>query len=238
MGKNALRLIISGLILGANWAFLFEAYKHTSIAVATISYYVAPVILAVLSALFLKERPALRKLVCIGVSIIGVAMVSGIFTGGANGADTMLGVKFGLAAAASYAVLTVINKTIKDIPPLNATLIQLVAACGVLLPYSLVSGEFSGLSVNAFAAVLLIILGVLHTGIAFWFYFSSIRGINAQTVAVLSYIDPLTAILLSVLILHETMDVWQVMGAILIIGSTFLSEVAGKIGKRNVKETQ
>ena len=220
--KNAALLLCSGAALGANWIFLFEAYRHTTIAVATLCYYFAPVLIMAASPVVLKERLTGAKLGCMAASILGMALVSGI-TGSSAGASG-IGVLFGLAAAASYASFTLMSKFTKEISALDATIAQLGVAAVVLFPYVLFTGGFAQLQWQAQNLWQLLILGIVHTGLGFFLFFSSIQRLKAQTAAMLSYIDPVTAILLSTLLLHEKMGGVQLIGACLILGAAFLSE--------------
>lgn len=221
--RNALLLAISGAALGANWVFLFEAYKTTTIANATLSYYLAPTMIVAASPFLLKEKMTPLKVACVIAALLGMVFISGVFTG-APGAGGWRGIGFGIAAAACYASLTLMNKFLKDIPSLEATIAQLGVSALVLLPYVLLTEDVSALSFDASAVIWLVVLGVVHTGLAFWFYFDSVPKLRAQTIAVISYIDPLTAIILAAVVLHEQMGMAQVVGAVLILGSVFVSE--------------
>ncbi len=220
--KNAALLLCSGAALGANWIFLFEAYRHTTIAVATLCYYFAPVLIIAVSPFVLKERLTGTKLGCMTASILGMALVSGIT--GSRGSVSGTGMLFGLAAAASYAGFTLMSKFTKEISSLDATIAQLGVSAIVLFPYVLFTGGFAQAQWQVQNLWQLLILGVVHTGLGFFLFFSSIQRLNAQTAAMLSYIDPVTAILLSMLFLHETMGIAQLAGACLILGAALLSE--------------
>ncbi len=76
--RNLPLLLCSGAALGANWIFLFEAYRHTTIAVATLSYYFAPVLITMASPFLFKEKLTGKKLACMMASLIGMALVSGV----------------------------------------------------------------------------------------------------------------------------------------------------------------
>ena len=230
--RNLPLLLCSGVVLGANWIFLFEAFRHTTIAIATLSYYFAPVLITAASPFVLKEKLTGLKIACMATSIFGMALISGIL--GVKGASGM-GVLFGLLAAASYAGLTLMNKFTKEISPLDATIAQLGVSAFVLLPYTLLNGDLLRIQLEANGMLFLAILGVVHTGLGFWLFFSSIQKLHAQSAAMLSYIDPVTAILLASIFLNENMGSAQIMGACLILGAAFLSERFGNIRLRNGK---
>ena len=225
---NLALLALSGALLGANWMFLFEAYRHTSVQLATLSYYLAPVLLMAASPFVLKERMSARKVFCVLAALVGMALVSGILNGA--GGASLKGIALGLGAAVCYAALTLTNKFLKGVAPLEATVVQLGVSSIALLPYALATGSLTFAGAGLKDALLLIVLGVVHTGLAFWWFFSSVRDLKAQTVAMLSYIDPATAILLSALLLRERLDALQIAGACLILGAALLGELPLKRG--------
>lgn len=225
--KNAWLLILSGALLGANWIFLFEAYRHTTIALATLSYYLAPVILTAASPLVIRERLNARKVLCVFAALAGMALISGIGGLSAPGGN-LSGILLGLCAAVCYASLTMVNKFVKGVAPLESTLIQLIVSSAALAPYLMATGGFDVSGIGLKDILLLIVLGVAHTGLAFWWYFASVRELPAQTVAALTYIDPATAILLSTLLLGEAMRVPQMVGAALILGAALTAELPSR----------
>lgn len=234
MKRNLLLVLCSGAALGANWIFLFEAYRHTTIAVATLSYYFAPVLITTASPFILKEKLTGIKLGCIAAALLGMALVSGVMDSrGASG----IGVLFGLAAAASYAGFTLMSKFMKEIASLDATIAQLGVAAFVLLPYTVLTGDLLHVQPQANSILLLVILGVVHTGLGFWLFFASIQKLQAQSAAMLSYIDPVTAILLASLFLHEKMGPGQITGACLILGAAILSERFGNMRPKSGNHT-
>jgi drug/metabolite transporter (DMT)-like permease len=222
--ENLIPLVFSGAVLAGNWIFLFEAFKHTTIANATLSYYMAPVFVIGLSPLVLKEKIIPRKVICLGVALVGMLLIlKGSSQSGAAGND-LLGIAWGIAAAACYASLMLTNKFIKSLSGMATTLLQLSIATVVLFCYVSLSGgiAFSGLTPVAVMAVLA--LGLVHTGLGFFLFFTGMKGLNGQSIATLSYIDPITALLASFLIFGEAMNGVQMLGAVLLLGATFLGE--------------
>ncbi len=215
-------LIVSGALLGANWIFLFEAYRRTTIQLATLSYYLAPVLILAASPLVLKERLTAFKVACVLAALGGMALVSGV---GTDGAGNLIGILLGICAAVCYAGLTLANKFLKGVSPMEATMVQLMVSAAALLPYALVSGPLTPSGAGLKNALLVTVLGVVHTGLAFFWFFSSVRDLPAQTVAMFSYIDPATAILLSAVLLRERLDATQILGACLILGAALVGEL-------------
>ena len=230
--RNLALLVISGGMIGFNWILLFEAYNYTSVAVATLCYYLAPVFVIIASPFVLGEKLTMRKTLCVISALAGMVMVSGViqnYVSGGNAEDLNLtGVLLGIGAGALYATIILMNKKLKNISSYDTTVMQLAAASIVLVPYCLLTVDIGSLEVTPGSAVLLVIVGIVHTGIAYVLYFGSIKELPAQTVANFSYIDPILAVLLSAFLLKESMDMLSISGAILILGSTFVSEMKGK----------
>lgn len=223
--KNALPLILSGTALGFNWILLFEAYRYTTVAVATLCYYMAPVFIILLSPLILKEKLTTIKVLCSAAAIIGAVMISGASV---SGGQDMRGVLFGLSAALLYCSIVMINKFIRDLPDEETTLMQLGISAVVMIPYVLLTENISSLTFNATTIVFVLIVGAVHTGLAYLLYFGSLKKISAQTSAVFSYIDPVTAIILSAILLRQPMTALQVCGTVLILGATLSNELLSR----------
>ena len=226
--KNALPLVLSGVFLGFNWILLFEAYNYTSVAVATLCYYMAPVILIVISPFVFKEKLTLPKILCVITAVVGMALVSGAFGGAAVGALSTKGIILGLCAAVFYAAIVTCNKKLKDISAFDRTTVQLGLSAIILVPYTFLTEDFSGYVLQSDTIVMLIIVGVVHTGFAYALYFGCMDKLKTQTVALYSYIDPVGAVLLSTLLLNEPIGHNQILGAVLILGATLISEFADK----------
>lgn len=226
--KNLLVLIISGAAIGVNWILLFEAYRFTTVATATLCYYLAPMFVLLASPLVLKERLTLRKLLCVIVSLIGMVFVSGVASSGLPSVGELTGVLLGLGAAVLYASVVLLNKKMTGIAANDRTLMQLGLAAVTISPYILLTEDLSTLALTLPALGLLLFVGVVHTGIAYAMYFGSLKDLKAQTAAILSYIDPIVAIILSALLLREHMGLGGIVGAVLILGSALISELPEK----------
>ena len=225
--KNNLSILcLSGMLIGIHWIFLFEAYRNTTVAVATLCYYLAPIFVIIASPFVLKEKLTFKQIVCIGVALIGMIFVSGIFEKGGTENLQLKGIFFGIGAAIIYAVVILLNKHLKKISSYTMTIMQLGIAAAVLAPYTLLTQNTGSLAFNFTTLILLGIIGIINTGITYTLYFSAIQELKAHTIAIFSYIDPIVAILLSTLILREKPDVFTVIGGIMILGSTLISELS------------
>ncbi len=222
--KNLPVLLLSGALIGFNWIFLFEAYNYTTVATATLSYYFAPVFVILLSPLVLHERLTAKKLICVAVALAGMVCVSGVLQSGFTDGTGMKGILFGLAAAVLYASVMLLNQKLDGVSAYEKTIMQLSAAAVVVLPYVLIKEADSFVAPDAKAVVMLFIVCVVHTGLAYVLYFGSMKDLKAQTVAVFSYIDPVLAVLLSAVVLHENIGIIGYVGAVLILGATLVSE--------------
>lgn len=220
--SNFKHLIIAGVALGLNWIFLFEAYRLTSVATATLAYYMAPIILILLSPILLHERIPLGKWICVICALFGMSLISGVWEGSENVA--LDGITMGLIAACFYASVVINNKFLKGLDPYDSSIVQLAVAAIVLLPYVLFTVDFSVLKPDTTTIGLTLAVGILHTGVAYWLYFSALPKLEAARIAIVSYIDPAIAILLSVFVLMEPMTTAGVIGAVLILGAALASE--------------
>ena len=221
-------LCISSAALGANWILLFEAYRFTTVATATLCYYFAPILLIVASPLLLKEKLSRRKVICVLVALVGMVFVSGVAEGGLPGRNEALGILFGLLAAVLYATVVLMNKKMRAIAAFDRTMTQLGLSAVVLLPYILLTEDLSAMHLDAAGLALLAVVGILHTGVAYALYFGALDRLKAQTAAIFSYIDPVLAIVLSALLLKEPLTIYRVIGAVLILGSALVSELPEK----------
>lgn len=223
--KKLLWLFISGALMGFNWILLFEAYNYTTIATATLCYYMQPTIVILLSPLFFKEKLTPQKLILALIAVVGMVFVSGIVKGASLSAGDVKGIAFGLGAAVLYAAVVIVNKTLAGIGTYEKTIIQLLSAAIVIVPYFLLTENLSALTFSGQALVFVIIVGLVHTGIAYMLYFGSMDALPAQAVAIFSYIDPVSALIFSAAFLHEAMSVFEIIGTILILGATAASEL-------------
>lgn len=222
-------LLISGMAMGINWILLFEAYKYTTVSVATLSYYFAPVIVTVVCPILFKEKLTGRQILCFVMSTLGLVLITGI--GEVGGGRGMIGILFGLGAAVFYAAVILLNKFIRNVEGIHRTFLQFLAAIVILLPYVLMTGGMTLGGMNAVGWANLLIVGLVHTGLTYCMYFSSLKELPGQKAAILSYIDPLVAVLISVTVLGETMTAQQAIGGVLILGFTLWNEIAPGSGK-------
>ena len=220
-------LLLSGAAMAFNWIFLFEAYKYTTVSVATLSYYFAPVIVTVVCPILFREKMTVKQWICFVMSTLGIVLITGIGDLGGNN-NHLVGILFGLGAAVLYATVILMNKFIKNVEGIHRTFLQFIAAIVVLIPYVTLTSGINLTVLQGKGWVCLLIVGLIHTGISYCLYFSSLKELPGQKAAILSYIDPLVAVLISVLLLNETMTLWQSIGGVLILGFTLWNEITPK----------
>ncbi|MBQ3200128.1 MAG: EamA family transporter [Firmicutes bacterium] len=222
--KEVPLLIASGVSMGINWILLFESYKYTTVSVATLSYYFAPVIVTAVCPFLFKEKLTGKQIVCFVMSTLGLVMITGI--GDVGGGSDFIGILFGLGAAVFYATVILLNKFIKNVEGIHRTFLQFLAAIIILLPYVMLTSGVTLGNLNSIGWANLLIVGLIHTGVTYCMYFSSLKELPGQKAAILSYIDPLVAVLISVTVLSESMTLWQAAGGMLILGFTLWNEIS------------
>lgn len=234
MKSNLKLLIPAGIMLGFNWILLFEAYQYTEVSTATLCYYMEPVFFILAAAIFLKDKLTLKSFLCVISALIGMGMVSGFdfFSFGKSVTDTfsssassnLKGILLGLAAAILYTSVVLISKRLKNIDGVNVSLVQLVTASIVLIPYVLFVEDTSTVQFSILNISMLLLIGIVHTGIAYALYYTCLKDLKSQTVALYSYIDPVVSVILAVLVLNEDMNLTKFIGALLILGAAVVNE--------------
>ena len=218
-------LLLSGMAMGFNWILLFQAYKFTTVSVATLSYYFAPVIVTILCPIIFREKLTRTQIICFIMSTLGLVLITGI--GDLTGANShFTGILFGLGAASLYATVIMLNKFIKNVEGIHRTFLQFLAAIVVLVPYVFLTPHTGFTALDGIGWGCLLVVGFIHTGLTYCLYFSSLKDIPGQKAAILSYIDPLIAVVISVTLLGESMSLVQVIGGVLILGFTLWNELS------------
>lgn len=223
--EKLLLLCLSGGAIGINWILLFEAYRYTTVATATLCYYMAPIFVIVMSSFIYKEKLTTKKICCTLAALVGMVFVSGVAETGIGNIGDMRGVMFGVLAAVFYSSVVLMNKSLGSVPAYDKTIVQLMGAAVVILPYCLATVDMGSISFDKKSIITLAIVSIVHTGITYTAYFGSMKNLQSQTIAIMSYIDPIVAVILSAVFLKEKMSVLSIFGAVMILSATFLSEV-------------
>lgn len=221
--KNNLKwLVASGIFLGFNWILLFSAYTHTTVAIASLCNYMAPIIVIIIAPVVLKEPLEKNKLIYVLIAFIGIVLVSDVFN---SEIGSMFGVIMGLLAALCFVGIVICNRKIKDINVYDKAIVQLAMSAITILPYALIRNVSTDINVNIQTILIIAMLGIVHTGFAYCLYFSGLSSLSVQSIAVLGYLEPVVSILCSVFILHESMSISGWIGAIMILFAACASEL-------------
>lgn len=226
--RNLLCLILSGIAIGFNWIFLFESYRYTTVAVSTLCYYMAPIIVTLSAPFILREKLSAKRTVCAGIALAGMFLISGIYTSSVPSVSTAKGIFLGLAAAILYATVILLNKQLRNISAIDRTVVQLFIAAAVLLPYNLATIDIGSLNILPNGLLMLAVVGIIHTGFAYYLYFGSMEDLSSLSIAVASYIDPVVAVIISITLLKEPFDIYSMLGAVAILGAAVVSELPQK----------
>lgn len=221
--KNLKYLIPSGIALGLNWVFLFASYRVSTVALGSLCNYMAPIILIVISPIVFKEEIAFKKVICVIVAFIGIVLVSGILE--SDVVVNVEGIILGLLAAVCFVLIIIFNKRLRGVPVYDKVIVQLATSAITVLPYAIFNNINIHLVFDTRSVLLIILLGVVHTGLAYCLYFGSINNIPVQSVAILGYIEPVCGVLTSVILLHEPISFLGIIGGVLIIVSACLCEI-------------
>ena len=211
---------VGGAALGLNWVLLFGAYRCAGVSISTLVYYCGPMIAIILSPIVFKEKLTANKLIAVIAVAAGMLCISGNVS---KGSDMQTGLLMGAGAAALYALIVIVTKRVTHMSGLNCSAYEL---------YLLVSGVKLPVIPAAEDIVNVLIIGFVNTGLAYYMYFSALQKLPAQTSALISYIDPLTALIVSAALLGEKLGAVQLLGAALILGGACLGELKIKIGAR------
>lgn len=224
--KNLPILTLLGITLASSWLLLFEAFKYTTVGIATVLYYLAPVIVFILSPILFKEKLTIKKIIGITSAILGMIIIN---FSPISGLEPKRGMICAIVSAFLYATLIILNKQLKNINGVDTTISQLVIAALVILAYLLFTNGFPTKIPTGTELFMLVLVGVVHTGLACYLFISNLCNLSAQNAAILSYIDPVSAIIFSSIFLSEKLNFVQIVGVILILGGTFIGQSTKKL---------
>lgn len=213
---------VGGAALGLNWVLLFGAYRCAGVSISTLVYYCGPMIAIILSPIVFKEKLTANKLIAVIAVAAGMLCISGNVT---QGSDMQTGLLLGAGAAALYALIIIVAKRVTHMSGLNCSMYELFISFIVMVFYLLINGIKLPVIPSADDIVYVLIIGFVNTGLAYYMYFSALQKLPAQTSSLISYADPLTALIVSALFLGEKLGIVQLLGAVLILGGACLGEL-------------
>lgn len=218
---NRNRLLLSGLSLGFMWIFLYTGYLY-SVSITCLLNNMAPIFVVIISTIIYKERLNTKQIICIIFVLFGVLMVSGIFEN--KLVASIYSFIFGFLSLVFFCINILINKKMKNIEPIDRTLVQMFLSFLVSIIVTIFTSQIPS-QIDTTSVVLIILLGIFNTGLAYVLYYDAISNLPAYKIAIIGYLEPVISIILSVCILHENMTVFSVIGSIIIIVSTCISEL-------------
>ena len=213
-------LLFGGVALGLNWVALFTAYRLLNVSLATLIYYAGPMLVLLFSPLLFRESLTPQKIAAVAIVAAGLFCITGSIT---SAGMSLTGLLAAVLSALFYASLIIFNKRIVKTGGMQTAALELDVAFVVVLIYVLLT---AGIPRPLKADIpYLLVLGLVNTGIAYMLYFTGLQKLPGQSVALISYVDPVSALVFSALLLHETMTPLQMLGAVLIIGGALLGEL-------------
>lgn len=231
MKDNFIVLIFTGFFMGLNWVLQFEAFKVSTVAIGTVCYNTMPIFLLIIASFMFGEKITLKSLICILVATIGVVLVSNVINTGIK-SNEVLGCVYGILGAVFYALIVTFNRKLSFIETHDKVIFQFMFSAVIMAIYvsSIEKTSFvfdSDIDRNTFIVGLfcMLLLSFFHTGFCYVHYFNAVSRLKAETVAILTYIDPVVALMLSYFFLKEKMTFLQFLGAILILASTLVNEL-------------
>lgn len=193
------------------------AIRETKIAVAAALLYTAPAIVLLLSALLFGEKITPRKLLCILLSVLGCALVSGLGSGGAT--LTARGLLLGLGAGLGYALYSIFSRLIQQRGYSTFTNVcwTFLIAAAAYLAISAFKGNASQIADLPAAALLSVVCGLLTGLLAYLLYTAGLREMEPSRAAQLATIEPVFAALLGVLLFRQSLSVTECLGIALVV---------------------
>lgn len=231
-GMDVTLILLSGAAMGASWMFLYAGYQTIGVSTASLLYYSGPVIVMALSPLVFHEALTWVKVTGFLCVCGGIVLVNGLGGGQINAA----GFIYGIMSAVCYAVMLILNKKAKGVDGMENSLLQMLSATAAVFLLLLCKGGLA-MSIPGASWPWILLLGIVNTGFGCWCYFSAIGALPVQSVAVCGYLEPLSAVIFSALLLHERLTTAQMIGAVLILGGALFSECVHSKQTVNKKRT-
>ncbi len=219
MNRTHLYLVVgSGIAMGTSWIFLYEAYQRIGVGLASLLYYTGPVFVVLMSPVLFCEKLTPVKLLCFAAVLLGMLLTN---LRQLQAGEDIAGLLYALGSAVMYAFMVILNKKAESITGMKNATIQLSVSFLTVAVFVCFRGGIA-MPTDGSQWLWLILLGLINTGVGCYLYFSSIGQLSVQTVSVLGYIEPLSALLLSVALLHEPFSLMQCIGAVLILGGAIM----------------
>lgn len=221
--KNFKPLVLSGILMGICWIALFIGFEY-SLSITSLLNNMYNLVVVVIMSLIFKEKLNGKQIFCVIVAVLGVLMLSGLFEGQIQANSK--GMMFGLISCIGYSIVTIINMRIKDINPLDKTVVQLFISFLVILPFVLLGNKIPT-SIDTTSIILIFVMGILNTGISFLLFFGSIEHLPSSEIAIIGYLEPVINIVIGITFFDEKMSIIGIVGTIIILAAALANELIG-----------
>ncbi|HJJ29338.1 MAG TPA: DMT family transporter [Methanocorpusculum sp.] len=213
----------SGCSMGISWLFLYEAYLEIGVSLATLLYYIGPVIIMILAPVLFKEKHTPANLLGFGIVLAGVLLVNGIAV--KNGV-VPFGILCGTLSAVFYACMMAFSKKITVMKGIENPMFQFIFSFLIVALYVSFTGGYGFmLAISPHDWLMFAILGIVNTGIATTLYFVTVPRVKARSLAVISYFELLSAVIFSAIFLGEILTPLQIAGTACIVGGALFAEL-------------
>jgi drug/metabolite transporter (DMT)-like permease len=211
-------LALLGVVQGAHWLLFFEAVDHGSVALAVLTFYAAPLVIALVAPIVLPERYSPVVLVSCGVGAVGILAIA-LGGGGTEGGRSPLAIAAGLGSAVTYAALVILSKRLlaAAVPPVTIAFWDCLVGAAAVSPVLLVAERVVPSGTDEWAVALT--LGIVFTGLSTLVYATLLRHVTAQAAGVLTFLEPVSGVALAWLLLDQRPGTATLVGGALVLAA-------------------
>jgi drug/metabolite transporter (DMT)-like permease len=206
------------------YIFFNISVKMTSASVGALLQGFIPVSIAILAAIFLKEKLSVKQIAGIIVSVTGVILIGFLSQHDSGGTNSITGNVLMIIAVISWGIYTIISKKVADQDPLLVTSLSTFAGSVLLLPAAVYENWGTGWpQVSLTDWLIILFLGAMASGICYFLYNRSLQLLSAAQVGNFINLDPLVGFIIALVFLHESVTTLQIIGAVLVVAGIILS---------------
>lgn len=217
--KDMLIIAFMGIVLTIHWSTFFQGIKLSTVAIGLLTFSTFPIFVTFMEPFFFGEKLKKEDIILAFITFAGVMFVIPDFH---TGNEMTVGAMYGILSSLSYAVLSILNrKYVKEYKGVVIAFYEQLVSLIVLLPFFFIMEPvFTRKDI-----FLLILLGTVFTGITHTLFINSLKEIKTQTAGIISSLEPLYGIILSIFLLNEVPSVKEIAGGLLILGTVFYSTI-------------
>lgn len=224
--RTVIIMMQQGVLLGINWMLFIGAFQYAKVATVELLCYAGPLLVTILAPFVLHEKLKPTIFIPLGFSFVGLLII--LVPHGVNfDQSELLGASMASLSAFTYAALTLRNK--KVLPSVKTTVFvwyEYLAASLFLLPFALYSTAIGNGPTGAVSFFWLVTIGVVHTGFTGLLFFAGLRRLRADQSAILTYMEPVSAIVLAALLLREPLTLPTIIGGLMVVvGGTLVARM-------------